>query len=51
LWGPPNKKFVWIDKMTENSTEVTSEIQKVSFIGSTPYKIGKKSDIKQKKLT
>ena len=26
--------------MNENSTEVTSEIQKVDFIGSTLYKIG-----------
>ena len=26
--------------MNENSTEVTGEIQKVDFTGSTPYKIG-----------
>ena len=29
--------------MIENSTEVISEIQKVVFIGSTSYKIGKKN--------
>ena len=34
--------------MIENNTEMTSDTQKVGFISSTPYKIGKKSD---KKLT
>ena len=34
--------------MTKNSIEVTSRIQKISFIHSTHYKIGQKSN---KKLT
>ena len=37
LWNP-------INKITKNNTEVTSETQKVSFIGSTPYKVNKNSD-------
>ena len=51
LWSSPNKKLIYIDKSTENSIKVTSEIQKVDFISSTPYKIGKKSDKKLILLT
>ena len=43
LWSP-------INKMTENNTKVTSKTRKVGFIGSTPYKVNKKSDKKQNKL-
>ena len=32
--------------MTENSTELTSETQKISFIDSTSYKINQNFDIK-----
>ena len=41
--------MIWIDEMSKNSTEVVSETQKVVFIGSTTYKIGKKKS--NKKLT
>ena len=34
-WDSLNEKLV--DEMTENSTEVTSETQKVGFIDPTPY--------------
>ena len=37
--------------MTKNSTKVTSETQKVAFIGSTPYKIGQNFDKKLILLT
>ena len=37
--------------MTKNITKLTSETQKVNFIGSTSYIVGKKSDIKQNELT
>ena len=39
--------------MIENSTEFTNETikKKINFIGSTPYKISQKSNIKQNKLT
>ena len=37
--------------MIENNTEMTSEIQKVSFIDSTSYKIGQKFDKKWTLLT
>ena len=37
--------------MTKNSTKVTSETQKVGFIGSMPYKIGQNSDKKSTLLT
>lgn len=39
--------MVQIDEETKNITEVTSETQKVSFIGSASYKVDKKSVIKQ----
>ena len=37
--------------MSKNSIETTSEIQQIDFIGSTPYKIGQKSDKKLILLT
>ena len=37
--------------MTKNITKLTSKTQKVNFICSTPYIVGKKSDIKQNELT
>ena len=37
--------------MIENSIELTNETKKINFIGSTPYKISQKSNIKQNKLT
>ena len=40
-----------MDERTENIIEVTSEIEKFSFIDSTLYKTGKKFDIKKKDLT
>ena len=36
LWDLPNKKLIYIDKMIENCTEITSKTQKVNFIGSIP---------------
>ena len=45
------KKIVWIDKKTKNiSIKVVSRTQKVKFIGSNAYKIGKKIGMKQKDL-
>ena len=39
-----------MDKMIENSTLVTSETQKIGFIGSAFYKIGQKFDFINIKL-
>ena len=37
--------------MIENSIEVTNETKKISFISSTPYKVGQKYDIKENNST